>query len=49
MRKVLLGIAVELFAILLQLSLKEATVSLIVGAIGLFIVIFELVGNIKNR
>ena len=48
-RKILLGIAVELFAVLLQLSLKEATVTLVVGAIGLFILVFGLVGNTKNR
>ena len=33
-RKIFFGIAIELFAVLLQLSLKEIAVSLIVGSLG---------------
>ncbi len=35
MRKIFMGIAIELFAVLLQLSLKETAVSLIIGSLGL--------------
>lgn len=49
MRKIFFGIAIELFAILLQLTLKEATVSLIVGAVGLLTTVFGLAGTIKHK
>lgn len=37
MRKIFMGIAIELFAVLLQLSFKETAVSLIIGALGLLV------------
>lgn len=49
MRKIFFGIAIELFAILLQLTLKEAPVSLIVGAVGLLTTVFGLAGTIKHK
>ena len=49
MRKIFFGIAIELFAVLLQLSLKETVVSLIVGSLGLLVAFFELFGTVKNR
>ena len=49
MRKIFFGIAIELFAVLLQLSLKETVVSLIVGSLGLLAAFFVLFGAVKNR
>jgi len=49
MRKIFFGIAIELFAILLQLTLKEAAVSLIVGAVGLLTTVFGLAETIKHK
>ena len=49
MRKIFFGIASELFAVLLQLSLKETVVSLIVGSLGLLVALFGLFGTVKNR
>ena len=49
MRKIFFGIAIELFAVLLQLSLKETVVSLIVGSLGLLAAFFGLFGTVKNR
>lgn len=49
MRKIFFGIAIELFAVLRQLSLKETVVSLIVGSLGLLVAFFGLFGTVKNR
>ena len=49
MRKIFFGIAIELFAVLLQLSLKETVVSLIVGSLGLLVALFGLFKTVKNR
>ena len=49
MRKIFIGIAIELFAVLLQLSLEETAVSLIVGSLGLLVALFGLFGTVKNR
>ena len=49
MRKIFMGIAIELFAVLLQLSFKETAVSLIIGALGLLVALFVLFGTLENR
>ena len=49
MRKMFMGIAIELFAVLLQLSFKETAVSLIIGALGLLVALFGLFGTLENR
>ena len=49
MRKIFFGIAIELFAVLLQLSLKETVVSLIIGSLGLLVALFGLFETVKNR
>ena len=49
MRKIFMGIAIELFAVLLQLSFKETAVSLIIGSLGLLAAILGPFGTVKNR
>ena len=49
MRKIFFGIAIELFAVLLQLSLNETVVSLIIGSLGLLAALFGLLGTGKNK
>ena len=49
MRKIFFGIAIELFAVLLQLSLNETIVSLIIGSLGLLAALFGLLGTGKNK
>ena len=49
MRKIFMGFAFELFAVLLQLSFKETDISLIVGALGLLVALFGLFGTLENR
>ena len=49
MRKIFFGIAIELFAVLLQLSLNETVVSLIIGSLGLLAALFGLLGPGKNK
>ena len=49
MRIIFFGIAIELFAVLLQLSLKETVVSLIVGSLGLLVALLGLFETVKNR
>ena len=48
MRKIFFGIAIELFAVLLQLSLKETAVSLLIGSLGLLVALFRLLETVKN-
>lgn len=49
MRKIFFGIAIELFAVLLQLSLNETVVSLSIGSLGLLTALFGLFGTGKNK
>lgn len=49
MRKIFMGIAIELFAVLLQLSFKETAVSLINRGIGAFGSTFRSVRNPRKQ